>query len=80
MRKERQLKSTSPVSNSPHDRRPRRALKAWLQEAGLAPWERDGLPLVYCGDALAAVPGLGVDPDWAAGEGCDGLRVAWMPH
>ena len=60
--------------------RPRRALKAWLQESGLAPWEREALPLVFCGDALAAVPGLGVDLDWAAGAGREGLRVAWTPH
>ena len=24
-------------------------------------WERDALPLVFCGDTLAAVPGIGVD-------------------
>ena len=37
--------------------RPRRALKSILQEAGMPPWERAALPLVYCGDALAAVAG-----------------------
>ena len=41
--------------------RPRRALKSVLRDAGIPPWERGGLPLVYCGDALAAVAGLGID-------------------
>jgi tRNA(Ile)-lysidine synthase len=45
----------------PHASRPRRSLKHLLQEAALPPWEREVLPLLYCGDALAWVPGIGVD-------------------
>ncbi len=37
--------------------RPRQALKRLLQDAGMPPWQRESLPLVFCGDALAAVPG-----------------------
>jgi len=59
--------------------RPRRALKAWLREAGLPPWERTSLPLVFCGDALAAVPGLGVDIAFRAGADAPGYRLDWTP-
>ena len=59
--------------------RPRRALKAWLRESGLPPWQRTALPLVFCGDALAAVPGLGVDPAFRAGPGARGYRLDWRP-
>ena len=44
-----------------HPRRPRRSLKNLFQEAGVPPWERERLPLLYCGDELVWVPGLGVD-------------------
>jgi tRNA(Ile)-lysidine synthase len=44
----------------PDARRPRRTLKRLFQEAGVPPWERERLPLVYCGGTLAFVPGIGV--------------------
>jgi tRNA(Ile)-lysidine synthase len=59
--------------------RPRRALKAWLRETGLPPWQRAALPLVFCGDALAAVPGLGVDVAFRAAPGARGYRLVWRP-
>ncbi|MFO1314119.1 MAG: tRNA lysidine(34) synthetase TilS [Burkholderiales bacterium] len=59
--------------------RPRRALKSLLQEAGLAPWDRRALPLVFCGDALAAAPGVGVDAAFAARPGAPGVTVVWHP-
>lgn len=58
-------------------RRPRRTLKNLFQEAGVPPWERDRLPLLYCGDALVWVPGLGVDAAYRAGRGTTGLLPAW---
>jgi tRNA(Ile)-lysidine synthase len=60
--------------------RPRRALKSVLRDAGIPPWERHGLPLVWCGDALAAVAGLGVDAALCAAPGRPGLTVAWHPR
>ena len=60
--------------------RPRRALKLLLQEAGLPAWERAALPLVFCGDALAAVPGIGVDVAFRAAPGRAGLALAWVPN
>ena len=60
--------------------RPRRALKSVLRDAGIPPWERRGMPLVWCGDALAAVAGLGVDAALRAAPGRPGLTVAWHPR
>jgi tRNA(Ile)-lysidine synthase len=60
--------------------RPRRALKAILQDARIPAWERAALPLVYCGDALAAVPGVGVDAAFAATPGRSGITLAWHPN
>ncbi|HYH43041.1 MAG TPA: tRNA lysidine(34) synthetase TilS, partial [Burkholderiales bacterium] len=35
---------------------PRRTVKNLLQEAGIPPWQRERLPFIYCGEALACVP------------------------
>ncbi len=59
--------------------RPRQALKGILQTAGVPVWQRDALPLVWCGDALAAVPGIGVDIAFAAATGAPGYEVRWHP-
>jgi tRNA(Ile)-lysidine synthase len=59
--------------------RPRRALKSILQEEGIPLWERRGLPLVFCGDALVAVPGVGTDPAYRALPGQPGVTVTWRP-
>ncbi len=57
-----------------------RSLKNLLQEAQLAPWERERLPLIYCADALVAVPGLGVASGWEAGAGEAGWLINWRPQ
>jgi tRNA(Ile)-lysidine synthase len=57
--------------------RPRRALKKILQEAGVPPWERSLLPLVYCGDDLIWVGRLGADAAFAASREGAGLRIEW---
>jgi tRNA(Ile)-lysidine synthase len=44
-----------------HPRRPRRTLKNLFQEAGVPPWARERLPLLYCGKQLVWAPGLGID-------------------
>jgi len=59
--------------------RPRHALKRLLQGAGMPLWQRVSLPLIFCGDALAAVPGLGVDTRFQAAAGTPGCRVHWRP-
>lgn len=58
-------------------RRPRRALKALLQESGIPPWERERLPLLYCGAELAWVAGIGVAAALRAGPGEAGFEPAW---
>lgn len=57
--------------------RPRRTLKHLLQEAAIPPWQRERLPLLYCGETLAAVPGIGIDCTYQAAPGESGLRLAW---
>ncbi len=42
-------------------RRPRRTLKNLFQEAGVPPWVRARMPLLFCGEELVWAPGLGVD-------------------
>lgn len=61
----------------PDARRPRRALKNLFQEAGIPPWERERMPMLYCDDALAWVPGLGVDVRFRALPGAPGLVPTW---
>lgn len=57
--------------------RPRRSLKDLLREARLAPWQRERLPLLFVGDALAWVPGLGWDCRFAAAPHEEGVLPSW---
>jgi tRNA(Ile)-lysidine synthase len=61
----------------PSDARPRKRLKDLCQEAGIVPWMRDRLPLVYIGDRLAAVADLWLDADFAVPPGEPGLQPLW---
>lgn len=51
-----------------------RKLKKLLQEAGVLPWMRDRLPLLYAGDRLVAVGDLWVAAEYSADKG---LQVTW---
>jgi tRNA(Ile)-lysidine synthase len=64
----------------PDRRRPRRLLKALLQERGVPPWERARLPLLYCAGKLVAVPGIGVAAAAAAAPGEPGWAISWAPE
>jgi hypothetical protein len=35
---------------------------------------------VWCGDALAAIPGVGVDSRFAAAESVAGIDPVWTEH
>jgi tRNA(Ile)-lysidine synthase len=59
--------------------RPGRALKRLLHDAGIPPWQRASLPLVYCGATLAAVPGIGIDATLRAAGDAPGIVVRWHP-
>jgi len=61
----------------PHPGRPRKRLKDLFQEAGVVPWMRDRLPLVYVGERLAAVGDLWIDVEFAAGPGEPALKPLW---
>ena len=61
----------------PDRKRPRRALKDLLQEAGVPPWERERLPLLFAGERLVLVPGIGVAAGFHAEPGERGFVVAW---
>jgi tRNA(Ile)-lysidine synthase len=57
-----------------------RALKKVLQDAAVAPWLRERLPLLYAGDELVCVPGVGICEGWQAQVGEPSWEVIWSPH
>ena len=61
----------------PDPRRPRRTLKNLFQEAGVPPWQRDRLPLLFRGDDLVWVPGLGIDARYQASPDAQGMVPEW---
>lgn len=63
----------------PDCRRPRRSLKNLFQEKQVPPWQRDRLPLLYCGEKLVSVPDVGYECEFQAAPGEAGLIVAWEP-
>lgn len=56
-----------------------RPLAALMQRQGMAPWEREALPLVALGEVVVAAPGLGVDAAWRAPAGREGFVPRWRP-
>ena len=61
----------------PDCRRPSRSLKNLLQEAGVPPWRRDGLPLLFCSGDLVWAPGIGIACKYQAKEGEPALMPGW---
>lgn len=61
----------------PDCRRPRRSLKHLFQEAGLPPWERSRMPLLYSGETLVAATGVGVDCAYQAKPDEPGIMLEW---
>ncbi|MEW6689404.1 MAG: tRNA lysidine(34) synthetase TilS [Pseudomonadota bacterium] len=61
----------------PDPRRPRRTLKNLFQEAGVPPWQRERLPLLYRGADLVWAPGLGVDVKFLPAARAEGLLPEW---
>ncbi len=61
----------------PDARRPRRTLKNLLQERGIPWWRRGRWPLVYCGEDLVSVPGIGDDCAWQADRSEAGVIISW---
>lgn len=59
--------------------RPRRAVKKLLYDARLPIWQRQALPFVWCGDELAALPGIGIAIGFQAHGDEPGWRIEWRP-
>ncbi|MPZ42044.1 MAG: tRNA lysidine(34) synthetase TilS [Betaproteobacteria bacterium] len=57
-----------------------RTLKNLLQEAGVAPWVRARMPLVYCGERFAWAPFVGVAADFRAVAGERAWQFCWRPR
>jgi tRNA(Ile)-lysidine synthase len=57
--------------------RPTRPLKKILQDAGIPPWLRERVPLLYVGDELVAVADLLVCEGWLAEGAENRCRVSW---
>lgn len=54
---------------------PARTLKNLFQEHGVPPWQRDRLPLLYCGDDLVCVPGVAIAAAYLAIPEEEGVRL-----
>jgi tRNA(Ile)-lysidine synthase len=55
-----------------------RELKKLFQEAGIPPWIRERIPLIYVGGKLAAVPDLWVFEPFQCEPGTSGINVHWQ--
>jgi tRNA(Ile)-lysidine synthase len=55
-----------------------RTLKNLLQEAGVAPWIRARMPLLYCGETLVWAPFAGIAADFRATPGERGWQFSWQ--
>ncbi len=55
--------------------RPRRELKKLLQESAIPPWKRERLPLLWMGEELVYIPGLGMAQGWPAELDEQGLLI-----
>ena len=63
----------------PHPTRPSKTLKRLFQDAGIAEFERAALPLVWRGDRLIFVAGLGPDVRLIDADG-PRVMLAWRAH
>lgn len=58
--------------------RPTKTLKKLFQELGVPPWLRDRVPLLFAGDELICVPGVGVASEFCARPEQPGLLLQWQ--
>ena len=57
--------------------RPTRTLKNLLQEHDIPAWQRDRLPLLFHGERLVWVPGIGIASEYACPPGDEGFAPHW---
>ncbi len=60
----------------PHPAAANRTLKNLLQQHHIPPWQRERLPLLFCGEELVCVVGLAIDTGYQALENEDGVLVS----
>lgn len=58
--------------------RPQQSLRNMLPQMGVPPWQRELLPLLFCGDELALVPGVAMSATHAAAAHEEGVLVSWQ--
>jgi len=58
--------------------RPRQSLRNLLPQQGVPPWQRELLPLLFCGDELVLVPGVATSSAYAAHTDEEGVLVSWQ--
>ncbi|MBI4195324.1 MAG: tRNA lysidine(34) synthetase TilS [Betaproteobacteria bacterium] len=61
----------------PDGGRPRRTLKNLFQELRIPPWQRDVLPLLFCGNDLVWAPGIGTDCGFQAAAEEPSIEPEW---
>ncbi len=61
----------------PHAQRPTRTLKNLLQEHAIPPWQRDRLPLLFCGEELVWVAGVAIAENYWSEPGETGMQLVW---
>ncbi|MEQ1673645.1 MAG: tRNA lysidine(34) synthetase TilS [Candidatus Nitrotoga sp.] len=61
----------------PHAQRPTRILKNLLQEHAIPPWQRDRLPLLFCGEDLVWVAGVATAENYWSQPGETGMQLVW---
>lgn len=59
--------------------RPTQSLKELLQRAGIPPWLRPRVPLLYCDEQLVSVAGRWNAQVLSAGDNETAFQVTWMP-
>lgn len=60
----------------PHMNAATRSLKNLLQEHRIPPWQRERLPLLYCGDELVSVVGIAISAEYHAPQNEEGVLVS----
>ncbi|MDR2625078.1 MAG: tRNA lysidine(34) synthetase TilS [Zoogloeaceae bacterium] len=60
-----------------HPGGPHRTLKNLLREAGIPPWERPRLPLIYHEQTLIACPGIAIAANWQCPPDRPGWQLRW---
>jgi tRNA(Ile)-lysidine synthase len=60
----------------PHPAATKRTLKNLLQQFHIPPWQRERLPLLFCGEELVCVVGVAIDAEYQALSNEDGVLVS----